>query len=236
MLPKERTMSAAPLSSRFELNSQMAAANRAAFALDGVTVVSLVGSSGSGKTSIIEAAVQHLEGRMRLATVVGNPAASRDAERLARLGVCAVPVQTDNLAANDVHNVLADLNLARMDMVFIETAGISPLELDLGQDLRVAVFGASGGDDKAAEYANLIAESDLVVLSKIDLLPHVTFDMNVFRADVAKANPAAELITLSARSGAGVEALLDSLARHWAPDKQFGAPRRAADQLEWFFG
>jgi hydrogenase nickel incorporation protein HypB len=228
-----------PLSDRFAANARTAAENRGAFALDGVTAVSLIGAPGSGKTSLLEALVHYVGGRIHIAAIIGNLAASRDAERLARSGVFAVPVQADNLSAEHVRAAIPELNLHRANLVIIEGPGntLSPVEFDLGQDLRIAVFSVAGGDDKAAAYPRLVAESDLVLLTKADLLPHVSFDMDAFSADITKLNPAAEVLTVSTRTGQGLENLLGWLMRHWSPSKiQRASGRLQEPPNDWLFG
>jgi hydrogenase nickel incorporation protein HypB len=229
---------ATALRERFSRNMKIASANRGAFALDAVTAVSLIGPAGSGKTALVESMARRVAGQIRLAAIIGNLAAQRDAERLARSGVLAVAVQTDNLAADDVRAALPELNLSRTDMIFIEGGGntLSPVEFDLGQDLRIAVFSVAGGDEKAAAYPRLVAESDMVLLTKSDLLPYVSFDMDLFRADIARLNPSAEVIATSARSSEGVNEFLGWIMRHWSPSKAQRATGRLPDpSSEWFF-
>jgi hydrogenase nickel incorporation protein HypB len=225
------------LATRFEQNAEIARANRAAFALDGVTAVSLVGPAGAGKTTVIEAIARKLRESMRIGAVIGNPASAREAERLLRQGVRAVPVQTDNLTATDVARSIAELGLARTDLVFIESAGnnLSPVEFDFGQDFRIGVFSVAGGDDKAAECAGLVAECDLVLLGKIDLMPFVDFDLDLFKNDLEKIRPGIGLVQFSSRSGAGVEAFVNWLGQRWSPDKQFRAIR-PKQHMEWLCG
>jgi hydrogenase nickel incorporation protein HypB len=225
------------LAEHFSTNAKIAAANRAAFALDGVTAVSLVGPAGCGKTVLIESLARRVAGQIRLSAIIGNLAAARDAERLACGGVYAVPVQTDNILAEHVRTALPELALNQTDLVLIEGNGntISPVEFDLGQDLRVAVFSVAGGDDKAAAYPRLVAESDLVVLTKADLLPYVTFDMDRFGDDIAKLNSTVEVITTSARGTPGIEPLLEWLMRHWSPSKAHRTNGRLPDPTsDWF--
>jgi hydrogenase nickel incorporation protein HypB len=227
------------LSDRFAANARAAAENRNAFALDGVTAVSLIGAPGSGKTSLLEALVRHIGGRIHVAAIIGNLAATRDAERLARIGAFAVPVQTDNLSAELVRAAIPELDLRRTDLVIMEGPGnvLSPVEFDLGQDLRIAVFSVAGGDDKAAAYPRLVAESDLVLLTKSDLLPHVSFDLDSFCADTAELNPASDVLTISTRTGHGIAGLLDWLMRHWSPSKMQRASGRLPEPpAGWLFG
>jgi hydrogenase nickel incorporation protein HypB len=217
----------------FASNFRIANSNRAAFALDGVTVVSLMGPAGAGKTSAIETIVRELKGSMRIGAVIGTPAAVRGAERLARQGVRSVAVRTESLTSLNVRNVLAELDLARKDLVFIDCLvnAISPAETDLGQDIRVAVFSVTDGDHQAAKYGRLVAESDLVLLTKVDLLPFVDFDIQRFTEDLQRINPSLPTLHFSVRNGTGVQGFVNWLAKRWAPDKQFGfyAPRQYSE-------
>jgi hydrogenase nickel incorporation protein HypB len=218
-------MSARSAVTRFELNSKIAAGNRAAFALDGVTVVSLSGPPGSGKTSIIEAMARHLRGRIHLAAIIGNPTANAEAQRLARLNIRTVAIQTDTLCAFDVRNVLADLYLPRTDMLLIESDWRieNPGELDLGQDRLVTVLTAADRDDAPVRYAPLICESDLVLLSKVDLLPRNGFNPEVFEQNLRLTNSGVELMKISCESNVGIDTLLQWVAARWSPDKRFRA-------------
>jgi hydrogenase nickel incorporation protein HypB len=237
--PTMTTDNSTPLSERFAANARAAAEVRSAFALDEVTAISLIGAPGSGKTSLLEALVRHVSGRIHVAAIIGNLAAARDAERIARTGAFAIPVQTDNLSAEHVRAAVPELNLRRTNLVLIEGPGntLSPVEFDLGQDRRIAVFSVAGGDDKATAYPRLVAESDLVLLTKSDLLPHVSFDLDLFRADTAALNAVAQVLTVSARTGHGVDDLLNWLMRHWSPSKMQRARGRLPEPpADWLFG
>jgi hydrogenase nickel incorporation protein HypB len=207
----------------FEINSQFVRENRAAFALDGVTAVSLVGLPGTGKTTLIEAVAGRLQESMRIAAVIGNSAATREADRLTRLGVNAVAVQTDRLTAADVNRSLSSLNLSRTDLLFIESsaAGAPGADFEFGQDLRVAVFSTTGGDRKAAEYAGVVGEADLVLLAKIDLQPYVGFDVKAFCQDVGRIRAGIKTLNVSGRTGDGIEDWVTWLAGRWSPDKRY---------------
>jgi len=203
------------LAAKFKANSQTAVSNRKTFALAGTTVISLVGSAGSGKTALIEAAVR-LAHNTKFGAIVGNLASPRDAERLQRLGVRAIPVLTDNLTAEHVHEVLEEFEAESCDVLFIESSGNveSPVEYDFGQAVRVAVFSVAGGDDKAAANPRLVADADLIVLTKADLLPYVTFDLNSFRSDVTTLNPEASIITTASMSSRGFDEWLAWLSHN----------------------
>ncbi len=215
------------LASKFKSNSQKAVINRKAFALMGTDVISLVGSAGSGKTALIEAAAR-LAHRTTFGAIIGNLAASRDAERLQRLGVRAIPVLTDNLTAEHVAEVLEEFETEPCDVLFIESGGNveSPVEYDFGQTARVAVFSVAGGDDKGAAQPRLVADADLIVLTKADLLPYVTFDLDSFRADVSTLNPEASIISTAAMSSRGFAAWLTWLGQCCGPARPSSQQRR----------
>jgi hydrogenase nickel incorporation protein HypB len=205
---------------RFDLNSQIARANRASLDAAGVTAISLVGPAGSGKTSLIEALLSRLDAKLRTAAIVADLAAERQVERIVRHGCKAIPIVTDNLAAINVRDSLAKFNLNELDLLLIESEGNahSPVEFDLGHHVRASVFSVAGGDDKATEYPFLIAGSDLVLVTKVDLLPLVKFDFKVFAQDVARVKPKLPIIQLSMQSNQGitqwVEWVTGSLARN----------------------
>ena len=167
----------------------------------------MVGPAGSGKTSAIEALLTRLDPELRVAVMVGNLAADRQVSRITRHGYQAVPLITDNLTAVHVRETLGQLDLRDLDLLVIEADGnaLSPVEFDLGHHLRVCVFSLAGGDDKATEYPFLVAGSDLVLLTKTDLLPFVTFDLQVFCQDVQRLKPGMDIICTSAQSNKGIE-------------------------------
>ena len=167
----------------------------------------MVGPAGSGKTSAIEALLTRLDSELRVAVMVGNLAAERQVSRITRHGYQAVPLITDNLTAVHVRETLGQLDLRDLDLLVIEADGnaLSPVEFDLGHHLRVCVFSLAGGDDKATEYPFLVAGSDLVLLTKTDLLPFVTFDLQVFCQDVQRLKPGMDIICTSAQSNKGIE-------------------------------
>lgn len=215
-------MKSVTLNERFELNNQIARANREDFDAAGLTVISVVGPAGSGKTSAIEALLTSLDPKVRAAVMVGNLAAERQVSRITRHGYHAVPLVTDNLTAVHVRESLSRLDLRHLDLLIIEADGnaLSPVEFDLGHHLRVSVFSVAGGDDKATEYPFLVAGSDLVLLTKTDLLPVVTFDLQVFCQDVKRLKPGLNIVTASTLSNQGIEAWVDWVESHLFPEVQ----------------
>lgn len=195
-------------------NDRAASHNRLHFDAAGVFAVNLMSSPGSGKTALIEATIEALRGRWRIGVVEGDLATENDAERIRRHGVPAVQINTGtacHLDAHMVHDALHDLPLAGLDLVFIENVGnlVCPAAFDLGQHRNVTLLSVTEGDDKPAKYPVMFRASDLVLLSKADLLRHFDdFDPNrVRRAVRALANDSL-VLTVSSRSADGLLAWL----------------------------
>lgn len=166
-----------------------------------------------------------------------NPAAERDAERCSRHCVQAEAVNTATPGLRNVGPALGRIDWAHTDIVLIESIGGIAGAPDLGQSVTVTVLAVSGGDDKAAEYAGLLAVSPLLILAKSDLHSHVAFDMNAFLADVRRINPLTEVIELSSQNNSGIErwiAWLDE--RRQERDPYYHPAQAAPPAAEWYFG
>jgi hydrogenase nickel incorporation protein HypB len=199
-----------------KLNDEVAAMNRQALHGAGIVSVDLVGAPGCGKTALLEATLQRLAGQVRMAVIVGDMATQRDADRMARHCQQVVQINTGkgcHLEAHHIRQAIARLDLSKIDLLFIENVGnlICPVGFDLGQDARIGIFSVSGGDDKAAKHPFIIVESTVLLLTKTDLLPHIPFDMELFRSDIRQLNPGVPVLSLSAISGEGMEAWLQWL-------------------------
>jgi len=181
-----------------------AVANREALGTVRVLAVALVGPPGAGKTALIEATARQLRGKARVAVIAMSPAADRDADRVSRYCDQVQAVQTAAPDAASLRTALQQIDLNRIDVLFIESVGGIAGKTDFGQDRTVTVLSVTGGDDKAAEYGQLLAESPVVVLSKAELRRQVNFDLGAFRADVRRINPTAQLIEVSAFENTGL--------------------------------
>jgi len=197
-------------------NDQQAAHLRSHFRADGVTVINLMGSPGSGKTALLEATARALGGRYRLAAVSGDLATTRDADRLAEAGIPSAAITTGTACHLDaamidraLHGSAAGAAAHRSDFFFIENVGnlVCPAIYDLGQRANVVALSVTEGVDKPLKYPVMFRHADLVVLTKTDLLPHLE-DVSVeeIRDALAHVMPSPRLIELSARRGAGLDA------------------------------
>lgn len=199
-----------------KMNDELAAMNRRTLHDAGIVSIDLIGAPGCGKTALLEATLKRLAGERRMAVIVGDMATQRDADRMAKYCDQVVQINTGkgcHLEAHHIRQAIGRLDLARIDLLFIENVGnlICPVGFDLGQDAKVGVFSVSGGDDKAAKHPFIIVESSVLLLTKTDLLPHIPFDMDLFEGDVRKLNPNVPMLKLSAISGEGMEAWIEWL-------------------------
>jgi hydrogenase nickel incorporation protein HypB len=192
-------------------NASAAAALRARFATTRTLVVNLISSPGSGKTTLLEATVRALGGRLRLGAIEGDIATERDAERLRRLGIPAHQILTGgacHLDARQVRGALETHDLGPRDLLFIENVGnlVCPTSYDLGEDFKVALLSVTEGEDKPFKYPAIFAKAQVTVITKADLLPHVTFALDEVRTQVSTLRPDGKLIVTSALTGEGVDA------------------------------
>ena len=194
-----------------KVNDELAAINRQRLRQAGVLTIDLMGAPGCGKTALIEATLQRLPRDLSAGVIVGDLTTQRDADRMARFTERVVQINTGkgcHLEAHHVMQAMSRIDLEHLDILFIENVGnlICPVGFDLGQDVKVGMFCAAGGDDKAAKHPYIVCESNLLLLNKTDLLPYVPFNLMQFREDVKRLNPCVELLELSASTGDGLDA------------------------------
>ncbi len=192
-------------------NEKAASELREEFRRERLLVTNLISSPGSGKTTLLEATAAALGHSLRLGALSGDIATERDADRLRRMGIPAAQIITGgacHLDARLVREHLANWDLKSLDILFIENVGnlVCPTSYDLGEDFKVALLSVTEGDDKPFKYPGIFARAAVTVIAKMDLLPHVDFDMEAVRAQVLALNPAARLLQLSCRTGQGVDA------------------------------
>jgi hydrogenase nickel incorporation protein HypB len=191
-------------------NDRAARHNREHFARWRLVAFNLMGSPGAGKTAILEATARRLPRGVRLGAVAGDLETHRDAERLEKAGIPSVAITTGSachLDAELVHRALHDFPLQDLDYLFIENVGnlVCPAIYDLGQAANVVALSVTEGEDKPLKYPVMFRKADLVLLTKIDLLPHLP-DIRIaaIRDALARVNPVPALLPLSARTGEGL--------------------------------
>jgi len=197
-------------------NEATAQQNRAAFAERGVTVINIMSSPGAGKTTLLMATIAALQGKLRIGVIEGDIASQVDADRIATTGAPVVQINTGgncHLDAPQIHSALGALPDTPLDLLFIENVGnlICPVSFDLGETYKVALLSMPEGDDKPYKYPGIFEAVDLVVVTKLDLSPLLDFDLAAFKTLVHGLNPDADVLALSTKSGAGVDAWLSWL-------------------------
>ena len=203
-----------------DANDTLASANRADFDRAGVRVVNLMSAPGAGKTTLLECVLGDLDG-VRVGVLEGDVQGSLDADRLAALHVPVTQLNTDpgfggecHLDANMVRSALPSLALDELDLLVIENVGnlVCPAEFRVGEDARIMVCSVTEGEDKPLKYPLMFRACELVVVNKLDLLPHLDFDLDRFLYNLDAVHPGVERMLVSARSGEGVEGFRDWLA------------------------
>jgi hydrogenase nickel incorporation protein HypB len=198
-------------------NNRLASLNRALFMDKGLFVLNLVSSPGSGKTTLLERTLRDLSGRLHFAVIEGDQQTDNDARRIAATGV---PVRQINTGAGchlDAHQVMhgaEHFNLDELDVLMIENVGnlVCPASFDLGEHHKVAVLSVTEGEDKPLKYPQMFRNSTILLLNKIDLLPHLDFDMEKCKEFARQVSPGINIFEVSARTGEGMEAWYTWLA------------------------
>jgi hydrogenase nickel incorporation protein HypB len=195
------------------VNDRTAGHNREHFAAGGVFAINLMGSPGAGKTAVLEATARGLASRGRVGVIAGDLETERDAERLRAVGVPAAAITTGSachLDAEMVHKALHGFPWRELDYLFVENVGnlVCPAVYDLGQSVNVVALSVTEGEDKPLKYPVMFRKADLVLLTKVDLLPYLELNVAAIEDALARTMPRPRLLQLSARSGQGVDAWL----------------------------
>ncbi|HVO91070.1 MAG TPA: hydrogenase nickel incorporation protein HypB [Casimicrobiaceae bacterium] len=199
-------------------NDAIAASNRRWFDEHGVFAVNLVSSPGSGKTSLLVATAKALAAHQSIAVIEGDQRTSLDAERVRATGVPAVQINTAkgcHLDARMVSEALQQLRLRDDSLLLIENVGnlVCPAAFDLGEAHKVVILSVTEGEDKPLKYPDMFHAADLMIVNKIDLLPHVDFDVQAAIGYARRVRPGIEALLVSARTGEGLGAWLAWLRR-----------------------
>jgi hydrogenase nickel incorporation protein HypB len=191
-------------------NELIAHNNRTIFSNQGVLVINLMSSPGSGKTTILEKTISRLADQIKIAVIEGDLYTDQDAQRIEQQGIKVVQINTEgtcHLDASMVNHACQQLLAEKPDILFIENVGnlVCPAEFDLGEDLRVVVISVPEGNDKITKYPLVFQRADAVLVNKIDLLPFTDFDVTKVQKDIGLINPKAQIFLVSARNGDGLE-------------------------------
>jgi hydrogenase nickel incorporation protein HypB len=214
-----------------DANNTIARANRADFERAYVRVVNLMSAPGAGKTALLERVVADMPG-IRVGVLEGDVQGSMDADRIASLHIPVTQLNTDpsfggecHLDANMVRSALPDLPLDDIDLLVIENVGnlVCPAEFKVGEHARIMVSAITEGEEKPLKYPLMFRACELVLINKVDLLPHLDFDLEKFLYNLDAVNPGVKRILVSAKTGEGVDEWRDWLA-------QVGAGVAASEQ------
>ena len=181
-----------------------------------IFTINLMGSPGSGKTTLLEQTMKALNGELRMAVIEGDLFTSKDADRISKYGVPVVQINTTggcHLEAPMVEKVLAKLDLDNTDLLVIENVGniVCPAEFAIGEDEKGVVLSVTEGNDKPMKYPLIFKESAVSVINKIDLVPYTDFDVNQAVDDITTIHPSARVLSVSCRTGEGIDGWLDYL-------------------------
>jgi hydrogenase nickel incorporation protein HypB len=203
-------------------NAAYAAENRARLQRLGTLALNMVSSPGSGKTTLLVRAITELAKRWPIAVIEGDQQTSRDADRIRATGVQAMQINTGkgcHLDAHMVGHAMDHVDLRPNGLLFIENVGnlVCPAAFDLGEAHKIVVLSTTEGEDKPLKYPDMFAASDLMLLNKSDLLPHLEFDVQACMAAARHVNPRIEILLISARTGEGMADFTAWIAARVAP-------------------
>ncbi|ASP35298.1 hydrogenase nickel incorporation protein HypB [Labrenzia sp. VG12] len=191
-------------------NNSYADANRRFFAERSIFALNLVSSPGSGKTALLVETLKRLKTTGDCYVIEGDQQTSNDADRIRETGVSAIQINTGKGCHLDGHMIghaVDDLAPRDGSLIFIENVGnlVCPAAFDLGEAHKVAILSVTEGEDKPLKYPDMFAAADLMLLNKSDLLPHLDFDVEVARENALRVNPNITILTVSAKTGEGLD-------------------------------
>jgi hydrogenase nickel incorporation protein HypB len=208
-------------------NDRVAAGLRSRFLECHLLCLNLISSPGAGKTSLLERTLEALPGSERVAVLTGDIQTDNDAKRLARFGFPVKQITTGgtcHLDARMIERALEGWRLHELDLLLIENVGnlVCPSSYDLGEAAKIVVLSVAEGEDKPLKYPAIFFKSELLILNKTDLLPHVPFDIARARQNARSVHPGMEILEVSCTTGAGIDSWM-----RWLERRRRGAPAPA---------
>jgi hydrogenase nickel incorporation protein HypB len=188
--------------------------NREHFDEWGITCLNLMSSPGAGKTVLLEKTLTALKNQLKMAVIEGDMTTELDADRLREYGVPVIAINTgrschldSKMVAGGIHRLKEDYNTQEFDLVFVENVGnlVCPAEFEVGEHAKVALLSITEGEDKPLKYPIMFQEADCLIITKLDLAPHLDIDLKRLEANVRSMNPDVTIIALSAKTGEGLE-------------------------------
>ena len=194
------------------LNENQLLANelRQRYGANGVVCVNLISSPGSGKTALLERTLERMDHSQRVAVLTGDLQTENDARRLAKFGFPVKQITTGgtcHLDARMIERHLEDWKLEELDLLIVENVGnlVCPSSYDLGEDAKIVLLSTTEGEDKPLKYPSIFFKSELMLLTKVDLLPYVPFNADLARENARRVHPGMEIIDISSTTGEGLE-------------------------------
>jgi len=197
-----------------EANERIALENKALFDKNKVLVINLMGSPGSGKTSLLELTISALKEKLRIGVIEGDIQSTLDAERISRCGAKTVQINTHgacHLDGNMIRDALPSLNLEELDLLVVENVGnlVCPAEFKMGEDYKVMILSMPEGDDKPAKYPLMFQESSVLLINKTDLAPYLDVNVERIKGESFKVNPRLTIFPVSCKAKQGLEPWFD---------------------------
>ena len=193
-----------------DANDKQAESNRKHFDQYGIFAINLMSSPGAGKTTLLEKTIEMLNNELKIGVIEGDLETNRDAERIKAKGVPAYQITTGqacHLDAFMVHEGIHHLPLEGLDIIFVENVGnlVCPASYDIGTHMNVVLLSVPEGDDKPAKYPVMFRAADLMLITKIDLLPYFDFSVEKAVEEARKLNPKMDIIQISTKTGEGLD-------------------------------
>lgn len=199
-----------------EANDRIALENRSLFDENNLTVMNLMSSPGAGKTSLLEKTIDALKDDLALGVIEGDIQSSQDAERIARMNIPVVQINTGgacHLDGNMIRDTFDEFDLGALDLLVVENVGnlVCPAEFKVGEDFKAMILSVTEGDDKPSKYPLMFHESSVLIINKTDLLPYVDCTIERIREEALKINPHLVIFETSCKTGEGLDDWYDWL-------------------------